>query len=75
VISLIDCSCTSSYNLAGKYKCSSLAALPLLDPASTSTSVTPVAANANLAPLGPYMLLLIDDSGPPSVAKIVTVGQ
>jgi hypothetical protein len=43
---------------------------------STATSVSAVApANANLAPPGPYMLFLINDSGVPSVAKIVMVGQ
>ena len=31
-------------------------------------------ANANLAPPGPYMLFLINQSGVPSVAKMVTVG-
>jgi hypothetical protein len=45
----------------------------------TATSATTVSAqappNANLAPPGPYMLFLINGSGVPSVAKIVTVGQ
>jgi hypothetical protein len=44
----------------------------------TTTSPTSVGAeappNANLAPPGPYMLFLINGSGVPSVAKIVTVG-
>lgn len=31
-------------------------------------------ANGNLAPPGPYMLFLINDSGVPSVAQLVTVG-
>jgi hypothetical protein len=39
---------------------------------TTLTSVGP--ASANLAPPGPYMLFLINGSGVPSVAKMVTVG-
>jgi WD40 repeat protein len=51
-------------------------AYPFTFGTSTSTSVSAVApANANLAPPGPYMLFLINDSGVPSVAKIVMVGQ
>jgi galactose oxidase len=39
------------------------------------TSIKAMApGNANLAPPGPYMLFLINGSGVPSVAKIVTVG-
>jgi WD40 repeat protein len=43
--------------------------------ATSSTSIRAVApTNANLAPPGPYMLFLINGSGVPSTAKIVTVG-
>jgi hypothetical protein len=48
---------------------------PLTFSATTSTSLHAVApANANLAPPGPYMLFLINKSGVPSVAKLLTVG-
>ena len=43
--------------------------------ATGSTTLSAVAPpNANLAPPGPYMLFLINGSGAPSVAKMVTVG-
>jgi hypothetical protein len=43
--------------------------------ATSSTSIRAVApTNANLAPPGPYMLFLINGSGVPSTAKMVTVG-
>lgn len=42
--------------------------------AGSSTLSTVAPANANLAPPGPYMLFLLNASGVPSVAKIVTVG-
>jgi hypothetical protein len=39
-----------------------------------ATHVTATApANANVAPPGPYMLVIVDDKGVPSVAKMVTV--
>lgn len=42
---------------------------------SSSTSVRAVApTSANLAPPGPYMLYLINGSGVPSIAKILSVG-
>jgi hypothetical protein len=48
---------------------------PLAFAATSSTTVSAVApANGNLAPPGPYMLFLINGSGVPSVAKMVTVG-
>jgi hypothetical protein len=43
--------------------------------ATSSTSVRAAApTNANLAPPGPYMLFLINGSGVPSVAKMLTIG-
>ena len=48
---------------------------PFTFTATSSSSVSAVApANANLAPPGPYMLFLINSSGVPSAAKMVTVG-
>jgi hypothetical protein len=48
---------------------------PLTFAATSSTTVSAVAPpNANLAPPGPYMLFLINGSGVPSTAKILTVG-
>jgi galactose oxidase-like protein/glyoxal oxidase-like protein/List-Bact-rpt repeat protein len=48
---------------------------PLTFEVTSSTSLRATApTNANLAPPGPYMLFLINGSGVPSVAKIVTVG-
>jgi hypothetical protein len=50
--------------------------VPLTFHSTSSTSIGAVApANANLAPAGPYMLFLINDSGVPSVAKIIMVGS
>jgi hypothetical protein len=47
---------------------------PLTFTAASSTSVSGLApANANLAPPGPYLLFLLNKSGVPSVAKIVTL--
>jgi hypothetical protein len=44
-------------------------------PAGTTTTLSAKApASGNLAPPGPYMLFLINGSGVPSVAKMVTVG-
>ena len=42
-------------------------------PSSTSIRATGP-ANANLAPPGPYMLFLIDQSGVPSISKMVAIG-
>ena len=48
---------------------------PLAVQATSSTSLHSVApARGALAPPGPYMLFLINGSGVPSVAKMVTVG-
>ena len=48
---------------------------PLTFAATSSTTVSAMApTNPNLAPPGPYMLFLINGSGVPSTAKIVTVG-
>jgi hypothetical protein len=48
---------------------------PLVVKAGSSTSLTSTApARGALAPPGPYMLFLINGSGVPSVAKMVTVG-
>jgi hypothetical protein len=44
-------------------------------PAGTTTTLSAKApASGNLAPPGPYMLFLINGSGVPSVARMVTVG-
>jgi hypothetical protein len=48
---------------------------PLTFTATTSTTLSATApASRNLAPPGPYMLFIINESGVPSVAKMVTVG-
>jgi hypothetical protein len=48
---------------------------PLTFTKPTATTLRAVAPpNGNHAPPGPYMLFLINGSGVPSVAKIVTVG-
>ena len=48
---------------------------PLTFASGGSTSLTATAPiNANLAPPGPYMLFLVNESGVPSVARMVTVG-
>jgi len=46
-----------------------------MPPAGTTTPLSAKApGSGNLAPPGPYMLFLINGSGVPSVAKMVTVG-
>jgi hypothetical protein len=48
---------------------------PLTFSAASSTSLSATApANANVAPPGPYMLFLINGSGVPSLARILTIG-
>jgi len=43
-----------------------------VDPSGTSLTVT-TPSSGNLAPPGPYMLFVINSSGVPSVAQILTL--
>jgi hypothetical protein len=47
--------------------------VPLAFTVGASTLTTTGPANANIAPPGPYMLVVVDAAGVPSVAKMVTV--
>lgn len=58
---------THSVNMEQRY-------VPLSFTSGGGTVTATAPANANIAPPGPYMLFVVDDSGVPSVAKIVNVG-
>jgi chitodextrinase len=58
---------THSVNMEQRY-------VPLTFTAGSGGVVATGPANANVAPPGPYMLFIVDASGVPSVAKMVTVG-
>jgi Domain of unknown function (DUF1929)/Bacterial Ig domain/Kelch motif len=47
--------------------------VPLAFSAGSGTLTATAPANANVAPPGPYMLVVVDAAGVPSVAKMVTV--
>jgi hypothetical protein len=58
---------THSVNMEQRY-------VPLTYTAGSGSLTATAPANANIAPPGVYMLFLVDASGVPSVAKMVTVG-
>ncbi|HEV7882599.1 MAG TPA: galactose oxidase-like domain-containing protein [Solirubrobacteraceae bacterium] len=47
--------------------------VPLASSVASGTLTATAPANANVAPPGPYMLVVVDAAGVPSVAKMVTV--